>query len=228
MWNTSLGLGGAEIKDIFLPFKGCTACQEHKWGNSQPDCNVISFITGVSRGDTGNHRGAVDPGIQGRLPRKGDAQGKFWGLKKGCLGEEKSRHRKKGYSGGGNIVKSTEVQDCMAWSCTCDYLDMTGKPGVSVRAAREETGQRWVRTDHEDPSRTCWGVCQVEKRTTIVLEVPSLRYTQDMSRGQQKMEDQTPEKFRARVLLSFLAIILQHLPHRDHCWRHFLLLLFSR
>lgn len=53
MWNTSLGLGGAEIKDIFLPFKGRTSCQEHKWGNSQSDCNVISFITGVSYFITG-------------------------------------------------------------------------------------------------------------------------------------------------------------------------------
>ena len=33
------------------------------------------------------------------------------------------------------------------------------------------------------------------------------------------MEDQTPEKFGARLLLSFLAmsVIFQHLPHRDHC-----------
>ena len=102
-------------------------------------------------------------------------------------------------------------------------LHMTRKPGVSVRAAREEIGQRWVRTDHEDPSRSCWGVCQVEKRITLVLEVLSLRYTQDVSRGQQKMEAQTPEKFGARLLLTFLAmsVIFQHLPHRDHCWKHY-------
>ena len=126
-------------------------------------------------------------------------------MKKGCLGEEESRLRKKGYSGGVNTVKTIEAQDCMAWSCVCVYLDMTGKPGVSVRAAREEIGQRWVRTHHEDPARPCRGVCQ-ETRTALVLEVLSLRYTWDMPRGQRKMEDQTPEKFGARLLLSFLAM----------------------
>lgn len=54
---------------------------------------------------------------------------------------KRSRPRKNGNSGGGNIIYNIEAQVSMAWSGICGYFGMTGKEDACRRAARDETRQ---------------------------------------------------------------------------------------